>query len=307
MERATYDRCNTLLAPLDAFIGTDEELQCRLRKAFDLTNVSWETFRAIFYQRAQKRARRAGISYARLHLPEDHLWNTYRDAVIKGRQAEKDEYVLKVICIRELPLCQMARLTLRSFAAYANVAYQSSWFPEPDSIPTALSTRYREADRIAICQLARECAWAIAMDPIFAPSADAVRHSLGVDLEARLHTFLRDEKIAFWSESALKSRHYPKTPDALLLYPIAIECNGRWRTVCWFESKGVFGDPEYHEEYMRGQLVPYYNRFGPGAVIYWPGFLDEIAEKSARIESEVAILSAEPTSILRIVSGNKGM
>ncbi len=51
------------------------------------------------------------------------------------------------------------------------------------------------------------------------------------------------------------------------------------RVVNWIESKALFGDEELHARYLVEQLHPYWNRYGPGMVIYWHGFVEEIAEK----------------------------
>lgn len=70
----------------------------------------------------------------------------------------------------------------------------------------------------------------------------------------------------------MRAHGYPKTPDICLLEPIAID----GIVVKWIESKAWFGDPISHAAYLRDQYWPYYNRFGPGLVIYWYGFVEEI-------------------------------
>ncbi len=44
----------------------------------------------------------------------------------------------------------------------------------------------------------------------------------------------------------------------------------------WIESKALFGDEKTHAEYIESQLSSYWNRYGPGMVIYWHGFVEEI-------------------------------
>ncbi len=48
------------------------------------------------------------------------------------------------------------------------------------------------------------------------------------------------------------------------------------RVVNWVESKALFGDEKTHAEYIKSQLGSYWNRFGPGMVVYWCGFVEEI-------------------------------
>lgn len=51
----------------------------------------------------------------------------------------------------------------------------------------------------------------------------------------------------------------------------------RGKVVNWIDSKALFGDDVAHEAALK-QASQYCNRFGPGAIIYWLGFIDDLAD-----------------------------
>lgn len=118
----------------------------------------------------------------------------------------------------------------------------------------------------------------ISYDVCYGPINDAIRHSVGLEFEIKLRNFVIDMKLPFLDENDLRKRGYDKTPDIKLEIPIAV----RGHPVCWIESKASFGDLETHSEYLQGQYLSYWNRFGPGLVIYWFGFIDEIFDEMKR-------------------------
>ncbi|XP_026760622.1 CDAN1-interacting nuclease 1 isoform X1 [Galleria mellonella] len=109
-------------------------------------------------------------------------------------------------------------------------------------------------------------------DNQYGPYADIIKQSIGLEYELRLERELRLMNITFSDENILRSRGYDKTPDFKLDVPIAID----GFIVNWVESKALFGDEENHSGYLKEQLSCYWNRFGPGLVIYWFGYLETL-------------------------------
>lgn len=104
------------------------------------------------------------------------------------------------------------------------------------------------------------------------PNWDVARRQHGERMEAQLRSILTEHDVIFFEEKHLRSLGFPKTPDFKLACPIGL----LGHSVCWIESKALFGDDWSHEEYCQSQYRPYCNRFGPGAVVYWHGFIDEL-------------------------------
>ncbi|XP_047536910.1 CDAN1-interacting nuclease 1 [Vanessa atalanta] len=109
-------------------------------------------------------------------------------------------------------------------------------------------------------------------DNQYGPYVDIIKQSIGLEYELRLENELRIMNISFSDENLLRLRGYDKTPDFKLDVPIAVD----GFIVNWIESKALFGDEENHLGYMKDQLLCYWNRFGPGLVIYWFGYLETL-------------------------------
>lgn len=73
------------------------------------------------------------------------------------------------------------------------------------------------------------------------------------------------------NEDEMRASGYPKTPDAKLLIPFAI--NGF--VINWIDSKASFCD-DYSMQFARDQFLSYVNRYGSGLVLYWFGFIEEL-------------------------------
>ncbi|CAL8111644.1 unnamed protein product [Orchesella dallaii] len=134
-------------------------------------------------------------------------------------------------------------------------------------------TKYlRDTASIPDRDLAYEVYMCTVHDDNYGPFPDAIKRTIGKEYEVRLSKLLQDQGILYLEEDQLRKQGYDKTPDIKLEVPIAID----GKVITWIESKATFGDEETHQGYVKDQLTSYYNRFGPGLVIYWLGYVESI-------------------------------
>lgn len=118
------------------------------------------------------------------------------------------------------------------------------------------------------------------------------------------------EKCSLYTtEKECRLRGLDMTPDMVLNEPIALVLSNNdddikenheyiatnysggndnsIRVLNWIESKALFGGPEQLRTHMQRQLFPYWNRYGPGAVIYWFGYILEDNEKDHRAHTNI--------------------
>ena len=117
---------------------------------------------------------------------------------------------------------------------------------------------------------------------------DMLRYSRGEEYEVILKKKARDAGLTFYDEGDLRREGFDKTPDLLL----GVQCLYKNTIINWIESKATFGDCETHSKYLKDQLNCYENRFGPGIVIYWFGFQQEILSK----QNNLIVLDDFPSS-----------
>ncbi|XP_055689388.1 CDAN1-interacting nuclease 1-like [Lutzomyia longipalpis] len=118
----------------------------------------------------------------------------------------------------------------------------------------------------------------IELDIMEGPVADDYRNKIGIFFEDMLYHMLKQAGVQFNTEKDLRRMGYRKTPDAHLLS----RCYYRGERIKWIESKASFGTPFNHSQVMQRQLLAYRNDFGPGIVIYWMGFVDEILNEGRK-------------------------
>jgi len=134
----------------------------------------------------------------------------------------------------------------------------------------------RFTDEIDNQELAYEVYLSTVYDDQYGPFPDAIKQTIGAQHEQILKDKLMSLKISFADETILRQQGYDKTPDFKLDIPLAIGD----RVINWIESKATFGDEETHQTYLDEQLLSYWNRYGPGLVIYWLGFMDTLTVRT---------------------------
>lgn len=131
----------------------------------------------------------------------------------------------------------------------------------------------------------------VLFDDQYGPYSDCIKHSFGVGYEINLQKFLEGKGIIFKTEKQLRAKGYDKTPDVKLETPVAVD----GFIINWIESKATFGDGFLHRQYTKEQFLSYWNRFGPGLVIYWFGFVEIIIEPT---EKRFIVREDVPTNIV---------
>uniref|UniRef100_A0A6M2DT18 CDAN1-interacting nuclease 1 n=1 Tax=Xenopsylla cheopis TaxID=163159 RepID=A0A6M2DT18_XENCH len=138
-----------------------------------------------------------------------------------------------------------------------------------------VSELMKDTTKISDKRLSVEVYEAITFDSLYGPIADCIKRTLGEEYEQKLKSYAIKMNLSFRDELQLRQCGFDKTPDLKLEVPIAVSGH----IVNWIESKASFADVETHKAYIKEQFMSYWNRFGPGLVIYWFGFVDHLENK----------------------------
>ncbi|KAL6781726.1 hypothetical protein ACKKBF_B09200 [Auxenochlorella protothecoides x Auxenochlorella symbiontica] len=172
----------------------------------------------------------------------------------------------------DLPPCIVARRLLEALRLGLGRAGTTLALRDPAALPSLVKTPGL-ADTL-LARLRRELEACVAVDAVCCPRADSARARAGSAYEERLYASLHEAGVAFWTEGGLRARGFFKTPDAKLQVPVAVG----GRVVHWIDSKATFGDARMHRTQLAEQYELYVNRFGPGMVIYWHGYVEGLLE-----------------------------
>ncbi|XP_022912979.1 CDAN1-interacting nuclease 1 [Onthophagus taurus] len=195
------------------------------------------------------------------------MYDLYEKAITNG---EDSGVIIRLSLENKIAPCLAAKLIL--LKKYEDVLNDES------VLQTNVSQYLRDTSLIDDKVLAYEIFLCTLYDDQYSHIVEVMRTSVGQQYEIVINRKLRELGLAFRDEEWLRKLGYDKTPDFKLDIPIMID----GLVIHWIESKAVFGDVESHTEYIKNQYSSYWNRFGPGLVIYWFGYMKCITETTSK-------------------------
>ena len=257
----------------------DECVECLKQK---FPSVSLGTFSSIYSQIYQRKTKK--------DFPKHHRKTTIAKYVqqyhISIANKEHEGFVYRLAESVDFPPTLIARIILEEvFKDNPNLkvtkAFISQCMKKPEEIPDKILSQ-----EVGIC---------IQNDQLCGPIIESMKHEIGLKYEKVLHDCLKQRDILYYHEDVLRKEGYDKTPDFKLVVPILVDNH----VIHWIESKALFGDHESHSGYLENQFWSYTNRFGPGLVIYWFGFIDEL---DINLERGVMLKDEFPSNIITLES-----
>ncbi|XP_011616884.2 CDAN1-interacting nuclease 1 isoform X2 [Takifugu rubripes] len=217
---------------------------------------SQSTLLSIFSLEYQKRTKR---TIWRHHAPD--VVESYYQRYLSEAKAHPSAPVLLELALEvDLSPALMARVILDRF------------LQDLEASKTVLNSMLKEPSLIPDLILAQNIQQCTVNDCCYGPLVDCIKHAVGQEHEVLLCDKLKERNLSFLDETQLRAMGYDKTPDIILEVPVAVEGH----IIHWIESKASFGDDHSHRNYLNEQFWSYWNRFGPGLVIYWYGFIGEL-------------------------------
>ncbi|XP_045460044.1 CDAN1-interacting nuclease 1 [Harmonia axyridis] len=223
-----------------------------------------------------------------VHFKNQQARIRYWEAYTKGLKSKNKTGIIINIAKKEgISPCLIAKLIMLEYLKRSNKVGT-----EENMVQTV--TKYlRNTSLIPDYKLAYEVFLCTVFDNLYSPVADVIRSSTGQQYEIQLHNEVTKLGLAFRDEEYLRKCGYDKTPDIKLEVSIAID----GFIVNWIESKALFGSEKVHKDYTESQYLSYWNRFGPGLVIYWFGYIETIIDPNNK---NFMVCDHLPTDIIQI-------
>ncbi|XP_043843827.1 CDAN1-interacting nuclease 1 isoform X3 [Dromiciops gliroides] len=226
---------------------------------------SQSTLLSIFSQEYQKHIKR---THAKHHTAEaiETYYQRYLSGVVKDGTAP---VLLELANEVDYAPSLMARIILERFLQ------EQEESPPSKSV---INSMLRDPSQIPDGVLANQVYQCIVNDCCYGPLVGCIKHAIGHEHEVLLRDLLLERNLSFLDEDQLRAKGYDKTPDFILEVPVVMLCPLalEGHIIHWIESKASFGDECSHQAYLHDQFWSYWNRFGPGLVIYWYGFIEEL-------------------------------
>lgn len=230
-------------------------------------SVPLETLGSIFSQEFQKKMKKTHFRHTTPQAQEK-----YYEQFLRKAQANEDHIIIKMANKLELSPCMLARIILDKYLSLNRMSQERVEDADSSSFRVTISKLMRNPTELNDPKLALEVQECNMADEHYGPIVDSIKRSIGFEYEMKLKKWCEEKGLPYLGEEQMRLKGFDKTPDIKLEIPIAI--NGQ--VINWIESKASFGDVESHSTYMRHQFWCYTNRFGPGLVIYWFGYIEEL-------------------------------
>ncbi|XP_032403811.1 CDAN1-interacting nuclease 1 isoform X1 [Xiphophorus hellerii] len=268
---------------------------------------SQSTLLSIFSLEYQKRTKR---TMSRHHVP-DVMERYYQRYLNETKVRPTAPVLLELANEVDLSPALMARIILDRFLKDMDGEMPSK---------TVLNSMLKEPSLIQDHILANNIYQCTINDCCYGPLVDCIKHAVGQEHEVLLRDKLMERNLSFLDENQLRTMGYDKTPDIILEVPVAVEGH----IIHWIESKASFGDDHSHRTYLNEQFWSYWNsfrmcswnamsyiskpptgsescrhflRFGPGLVIYWYGFIEEL---DCQRDRGILLKDCFPTDIITL-------
>uniref|UniRef100_A0A7N5P1Z7 CDAN1-interacting nuclease 1 n=1 Tax=Ailuropoda melanoleuca TaxID=9646 RepID=A0A7N5P1Z7_AILME len=247
---------------------------------------SQATLLSIFSQEYQKHIKR---THAKHHTSEaiESYYQRYLNGVGRNGAAP---VLLELANEVDYAPSLMARIILERFLQ------EHEETPPSKSV---INSMLRDPSQIPDGVLANQVYQCIVNDCCYGPLVDCIKHAIGHEHEVLLRDMLLEKNLSFLDEDQLRAKGYDKTPDFILQVPVVMLCPlaVEGHIIHWIESKASFGDECSHHAYLHDQFWSYWNRFGPGLVIYWYGFIQEL---DCNRERGILLKACFPTDIVTL-------
>ncbi|XP_074034375.1 CDAN1-interacting nuclease 1 [Leptinotarsa decemlineata] len=223
---------------------------------------SYDTLFSILSLEYQKRMK---CNHMKTQMNKNKYWELYLEGV---KNMDSPGIIVRIAERLDVAPCLVAKLILSQY--FENNESSGS----SDQVTLNVNSYLRDTTLIPDMNLASEIFLCTLYDNIYSPLTETMRSSVGQQYEVKLCREVTKLGLGFRDEEHLRKHGYDKTPDCKLEVPVMID----GLVVNWIESKALFGDEDVHKDYMKNQYLSYWNRFGPGLVIYWFGYVQTIVE-----------------------------
>ncbi|XP_008564487.1 PREDICTED: uncharacterized protein C15orf41 homolog [Galeopterus variegatus] len=259
---------------------------------------SQATLLSIFSQEYQKHIKRTHAKHHTLEAIESY-YQRYLNGVVKnGAAPVLLELANEVHMEKVLPFPLLAFMdNIKECVCYYDLVTEWQIRVQPEKVTksskSVINSMLRDPSQIPDGVLANQVYQCIVNDCCYGPLVDCIKHAIGHEHEVLLRDLLLEKNLSFLDEDQLRAKGYDKTPDFILQVPVAVEGH----IIHWIESKASFGDECSHHAYLHDQFWSYWNRFGPGLVIYWYGFIQEL---DCNRERGILLKACFPTDIVTL-------